>query len=211
MIGVAADYVVDFVDDGSQTWFEASNLLICGMPLLGRLGVVLKRRSRDHVIIVERKTTRLKRPIDIRETSRGTWRNIEARLWRCSHVDPWREAGRVTRVGEIRIHQGGVITTAIEPLVWQKEDQDHSNSCRAPFGRYRGLNSRCPSIDCVSGELSRRGRRRHRRVYHAAATLGGCGRPASPLGLAQRPRRIGRWRAAGNCCPRAARVFGRRG
>lgn len=140
-IGTAADYAVDFVDDGADVSFEASNLLIRGVPVRGRPDLVLRHRSKDHVIIVERKTTRLRRPLDIAETSRGTWRNIEAQLWCYSHLDPWRDAERVTLVGDIWIRQRGALTRAIEPLVWLKDDPEHSSSCRALFKRYRGLHS----------------------------------------------------------------------
>lgn len=141
LIGVAADYVVDFVDGGSDVSFLASDLLIRGVPVRGRPDLVLRHRSKDHVIIVERKTTRLRRPVDIAETSRGTWRNIEAQLWCYSHLDPWREAERVTLIGEIWILQGGALSRAIEPLVWWKDDQEHSDACRALFKRYRALHS----------------------------------------------------------------------
>ena len=140
-IGSAADYEVAFADDGSDVSFEASGLLIRGVPVRGRPDLVLKHRSRDHVIIVERKTTRLRRPVDIKETAKGTWRNIEAQLWCYSHLDPWRDVERVTLVGEMWIRQGGVLTTAIEPLVWHKDDRDHSDVCRSLFKRYRGMHS----------------------------------------------------------------------
>ena len=141
LIGAASDYEVDFVDDGSDVSFQASNLLIRGVAVRGRPDLVLKHRRRDHVVIIERKTTRLRRPVDIAETTRGTWRNIEAQLWCYSHMDPWRDAERVTLVGEIWIRQHGMLTRAIEPLVWLKDDPEHSSVCRALFKRYRGLHS----------------------------------------------------------------------
>jgi hypothetical protein len=144
IIGAPREYIVDFVDDDKSV-FEASNLKIRGQAMRGRPDLVLRHRTKDYLIIVERKTTRQRRPINLEETARGNWLNIQAQLWCYSHLDRWRDAAGVTLVGEIWVHHERLLTRAIDPLVWFKTDPRHQDDCRALFRRYRD------SLDCIEG------------------------------------------------------------
>jgi hypothetical protein len=135
MIGSPSDYRVGFTDpDGAV--FEAPSLRIMGKPLRGRPDLVLEHKTREHVIIVERKTSRSQRYFTTEETAIGNWVNIECQLWCYSHFAPWAQRERVTLIGEIWRHHDGVLVRALDPLVWQKEDEEHEAKCRKFFRHY---------------------------------------------------------------------------
>ncbi len=70
MIGSPSDYGVAF-SDPEDTVFEAPTLTIGGAKIRGRPDLVLTHRTKDHVIIVERKTSRTPRYFTTEETAVG--------------------------------------------------------------------------------------------------------------------------------------------
>lgn len=137
MIGKVSDYDVEHVGHGEDAAniLPATRLRVSGEPLRCSPDLVLKHRRREHVIIVERKTTRKQTYL----TGSEQWDNIEAQLWCYSLVDQWAQVERITLVGEIWRRQNGWLTRAANPMVWYKGEDAHHCKCLAYFKRYGGV------------------------------------------------------------------------
>jgi hypothetical protein len=131
LIGTPSDYMPLSFDGDGKPSLIASRLTYDGEPFRCRPDLVLEHSSKQHIIIVERKTTRQQRYINTKEG----WENIEAQLWCYAHINAWANVENITLIGEIWYGFG---CTTIDPFVWRKGELEHHRRCKRHFYRYGG-------------------------------------------------------------------------
>ena len=131
LVGTPSDYIpISHGEDGKPSLI-ASYLTFDGEPFRCRPDLVLRHISKEHIIIIGRKTTRQRRHINRDES----WQNIEAQLWCYSYIDEWADVDNITLIGEIWFDFD---RPAIEPFVWRKGEREHHQRCKRHFWRYGG-------------------------------------------------------------------------
>lgn len=131
-----SDWVTEFCDNTvtPEKTFQATRLIVHGLPIRCVPDVVLRRRDNSKYMIIERKATFVAEP----HIPADGWPNVEAQLWCYSWIDEWEKADEVLLVGQLWHRTRGGIALCHNPPVWKRSDEEHHRRCMKWFRRYGG-------------------------------------------------------------------------
>jgi len=132
----SSDWIVEHTEeDGiAGKFYKASSLVVNGKPLHCSPDLVLRHKTKNQKIIIERKTTVNSNPI---VPAKG-WPNVQAQLWCYSWIDSMLDVEEVFLVNQIWAnHWGKYYLSGYHPM-WKKGDKDFNNKCLNWFRLYGG-------------------------------------------------------------------------
>jgi hypothetical protein len=114
--------------------FKISALKVNGHALFGVPDIVYRNQKTGEVMIVEIKASTAPVPS-------GGWPNLRAQLWCYAQIDQWRDAPKITLVGQVWAPGA---TRLRKTLIWDNASMNFQQEARQLFEQY----TRPQSIDC---------------------------------------------------------------
>jgi len=135
--GEASDWDIIFSeeDGNNSNYFLASSLKVNNQSLRCKPDVVLKHKSLDKILIIERKTTRMSDKF----VPKDGWANLATQLWCYGWIDEWLDCEDVTLVGQIwqRTWANSLTMLQSHPF-YQRNDIRYHDACLNWFQKYGG-------------------------------------------------------------------------
>jgi hypothetical protein len=132
-----SDWIIEHTESDGRNgkFFYANSLLIDDKPMRCSPDLILRHKSKNKVLIIERKTTSVpipKIPID-------GWPNVQAQLWSYAWMDCVLDADEVILVGQLwhRMNNRTIVMCHSHPI-WKRDEQEFHNKCTSWFELYGG-------------------------------------------------------------------------
>ena len=107
--------------------FRISSLQVNGRAMYGVPDIVYRNAKTGEVMIVEIKATDANLPQD-------GWPNLRAQLWCYAQIDDWRNAPKITLIGQVWSPGGSTLRRTFN---WLSDSEKLDNECSRLFDRYR--------------------------------------------------------------------------
>lgn len=122
-------------EGNNSNYFLASSLKVNNQSLRCKPDVVLKHKSLDKILIIERKTTRMSDKF----VPKDGWANLATQLWCYGWIDEWLDCKDVTLVGQIwqRTWANSLTMLQSHPF-YQRNDIRYHAACLNWFQKYGG-------------------------------------------------------------------------
>ena len=115
--------------------FLASKLTYNKHAMRCRPDLVLKHKYKNRYLIIDRKTTRKTRSLDI---NLNRWWNWRCQLWVYGYIDEWAEQNDIYLIGDIWHRYKSALVPTGKPVIFRKDNNDFDLSCRRWFIKYGG-------------------------------------------------------------------------
>jgi hypothetical protein len=132
-----SDWIIEHTESDAREgkYFDASSLLINGNPMHCSPDLILRHKSKNQVLIIERKTTFVPVP----KIPVNGWPNVQAQLWAYAWMDCVLDADEVILVGQLWHHQRNktLIMCHSHPI-WKRNDKEFHKKCVSWFNLFGG-------------------------------------------------------------------------
>lgn len=135
--GSFSEWDVIYTDSDAKAGnvYEAGVLRVNESPMRCAPDAVLRHKSENKILIIERKTTNVPEP----KIPTGGWPNVQAQLWCYSWIDDWLGADEVLLVGQLWHRSRGVVEMCHSHPMWKRNDASFHQRCLMWFERYGGV------------------------------------------------------------------------
>jgi len=132
-----SDWTIEHTEGDARSgkYYQASCLQINGKPMHCSPDLILRHKTKDQVLIIERKTTY----VPIYKMPEDGWPNVQAQLWSYSWMDCVADADEVILICQLWQNQrNGTLIMFDEHSLWKRDDNEFHNRCLSWFNTYGG-------------------------------------------------------------------------